>query len=767
MNPFDPENDGFTGCTIRQKMSSRARVSFEEQGMRREHDGASQNLSPTTGQGYFDASGSEDEDTHQPYGRRGSLSIRIPPPQAKCDMAFTALQYLPMPVLVLSSMKTVVLANEAMGRMVGIDLTSVHEEADAEGIPLSRLESKDVQSPSNVLYGTSMSALGIDLLQNGNPVFVAWEEFLDTVVDDASKVQSHATQLNQYRSRNEDVEVTPTDRRHGRSVSESSRFSQSSGARTEVHDAIVDVVFSTHRNSTTGLPLTGRVNSGNHIQAKMIISVWATEDEQYFTLTFTAASDSVTQVSSGGVKTTSRTVTRTPTSASALSSGSGPSSGSSGSSPGGQRGGSSAPTSSVTSPSTSEFLPKGPPMKAHVSTPTIFSKTNRLKDAILNSMSFPAYAMWKDESFGIPNKAAIKLIYPWLEDGMYDTNDQARDFLAHYILYNEKFTEQIPFEDFPILTLMREQQRFEGRRVGMYSRKDGSRLLYDVLGEPILDDKGEFLGGLVVFQDVTGYATTITGMQQQNERQFEDITNMIPQMIWRTTPEGIHDYYSQRWYSYTGFSVEESAGKGWANAFHADDLDLAQPRWEHCLKTGDEFVTEYRCRSRDGKWRWMLGRASPMRDSNDKILKWFGSCTDIHEVVLAREQAKQLRSQLLRVIEHAQITLWAVDLERRLTLYEGTPMYNPNNVSLQSSQNEFLDQSIYEIFDMQGRQNEKPLYEKPIEDIIAGRTQGETIEVQIDGNQKIYRTRLFPLLRQERKGGQEGDTFVDGCVGVR
>ena len=190
-----------------------------------------------------------------------------------------------------------------------------------------------------------------------------------------------------------------------------------------------------------------------------------------------------------------------------------------------------------------DFPPRGPPAKAsQTSAPTMFHKTTKLKEALLNSMNIPAYAMWKDESFGVPNKAAIRLIYPWIEDGNFDSNEQARDFLSRYTLYRGDFSEEVPLEEFPIMKLMREKQRFENYRIGMYSVKDGSRMLFDVGGEPIVDDKGEFLGGLVLFYNVTDYARTITRQQKQNEHQFEEICSLIPQMIWRTTPEGAHDY---------------------------------------------------------------------------------------------------------------------------------------------------------------------------------------------------------------------------------
>lgn len=503
--------------------------------------------------------------------------------------------------------------------------------------------------------------------------------------------------------------------------------------------------------------------------------MWATEDEQYFTLTFTAASSEIVSTPSEVGKTTSRTVTRTPTSFATPSLSSGMSSGSSSGSPGQRK--SVNPTSTpmsgsqVSSPqsqSAISLLPKGPPAKSSAaSAPTIFSKTNRLKDAILNSMNIPAYAMWKDETFGIPNKAAIKLIYPWMKDGNFESNEQARDFLSRYTLYAEDFSAEIPMDEFPILRLMRDQEPFEGYRVGMYSAKDGSKILFDVTGEPLLSDKGEFLGGLVLFHDVTDYARTIDKQQRQNDRQFEELCNMIPQMIWRATPDGAHDYYSDRWYTYTGLSVEQSHGLGWLNAFHPNDLEIAKPRWVHSLATGDEYNTEYRCKSAAGDWRWMLGRATPMRDEDGSIMKWFGTCTDIHELVLAREEAKQTRGQLERVVEHAHVTLWAVDNDLKLSLFEGRSMYDEvGSDDLHRNKQRYLGMKIWDIFTAQSRQDELPLYKQPVEDILAGKVADQTIEVQIQSNRRWYRTRLFPLIRHERKGDLQGSEYIDGCVGV-
>lgn len=80
--------------------------------------------------------------------------------------------------------------------------------------------------------------------------------------------------------------------------------------------------------------------------------------------------------------------------------------------------------------------------------------------------------------------------------------------------------------------------------------------------------------------------------------------------------------------------------------FHPDDQDKAWSRWRHSLATGEPYEIEYRLRDANGDYRWTLGRASAMRDETGKIVRWFGTCTDIHEQRLLLEQ-RQLVSQEL------------------------------------------------------------------------------------------------------------------------
>ena len=121
-------------------------------------------------------------------------------------------------------------------------------------------------------------------------------------------------------------------------------------------------------------------------------------------------------------------------------------------------------------------------------------------------------------------------------------------------------------------------------------------------------------------------------------------------MIWATRPDGFHDYYNQRWYEYTGVPEGSTDGEDWNGMFHPDDQERAWGTWRRCLATGEPYHIEYRLRHRSGQYRWVLGRAQPVRNEQGRITRWFGTCTDIQEIIEAREVLARSREELEREI---------------------------------------------------------------------------------------------------------------------
>lgn len=129
----------------------------------------------------------------------------------------------------------------------------------------------------------------------------------------------------------------------------------------------------------------------------------------------------------------------------------------------------------------------------------------------------------------------------------------------------------------------------------------------------------------------TELARTIDALGE-SEAKFRAIADSMPQMVWSTLPDGFHDYYNARWYEYTGVPAGSTDGEGWNGMFHPEDQERAWGVWRHSLETGDLYEIEYRLRHHSGQYRWVLGRATPIRDADGQITRWFGTCTDIDEL---------------------------------------------------------------------------------------------------------------------------------------
>ena len=138
---------------------------------------------------------------------------------------------------------------------------------------------------------------------------------------------------------------------------------------------------------------------------------------------------------------------------------------------------------------------------------------------------------------------------------------------------------------------------------------------------------------------------------RESEAKFQAIADSIDHMVWSTRPDGYHDYYNQRWYEYTGMPEGSTDGDAWNGMFHPDDQERARGRWSRSLESGEPYHIEYRLRHRSGVYRWVLGRAQPMRDEAGDIVRWFGTCTDIQEIVEARETLARSREQLEAMVE--------------------------------------------------------------------------------------------------------------------
>jgi PAS domain S-box-containing protein len=132
---------------------------------------------------------------------------------------------------------------------------------------------------------------------------------------------------------------------------------------------------------------------------------------------------------------------------------------------------------------------------------------------------------------------------------------------------------------------------------------------------------------------------------EASDLKFRTLADTMPQMVWAAQPDGFHDYYNMRWYEFTGAPAGTTDGEGW-------NQERAWTIWRHSLETGEPYNIEYRLRHFDGTYRWVLGRALPVRDESGSITRWFGTCTDIHEQKLAYEEREVISQELSHRIKN-------------------------------------------------------------------------------------------------------------------
>jgi PAS domain S-box-containing protein len=136
---------------------------------------------------------------------------------------------------------------------------------------------------------------------------------------------------------------------------------------------------------------------------------------------------------------------------------------------------------------------------------------------------------------------------------------------------------------------------------------------------------------------------------RSQEKHLRDVVETIPAIAFSARPDGATEFVNRPWLDYAGLSEKANLGNGWQLTIHPDDLDEQLSKWRASLATGAPFENEARQRDANGEYRWFLVRAVPLRDQHGKVLKWYGTLTDIEDRKRAeqeRERFRQLQTDL-------------------------------------------------------------------------------------------------------------------------
>ena len=169
----------------------------------------------------------------------------------------------------------------------------------------------------------------------------------------------------------------------------------------------------------------------------------------------------------------------------------------------------------------------------------------------------------------------------------------------------------------------------------------------DFVYQPLKNSEGEVVGIFIQGHEVTE--------QHRAQQALLAFSNSIPAIAWEAGAQGGLERFNSQWQAYTGLSVESALGRGWTNAVHPEDLLGAQRVWEGARKGNRAWQIEYRLRSATGEWRWFHAKAVPQLDVEGRVLRWFGTTTDIQESKIAAQKlrdADRQKDEFLATLAH-------------------------------------------------------------------------------------------------------------------
>ena len=169
----------------------------------------------------------------------------------------------------------------------------------------------------------------------------------------------------------------------------------------------------------------------------------------------------------------------------------------------------------------------------------------------------------------------------------------------------------------------------------------------------------------VIFKDITARKHAEERIHESEEK-FRTLADNMSQFAWMTDATGWIFWYNQRWYEFTGTTLAEMQGWGWQTVHHPDHVESVVEKISHCFQTGEVWEDTFPLRGRDGNYRWFLSRAIPIRDGDGRIVRWFGTNTDIDEqkrAEMALRVAQEQKEQFIASLAH--------DLKTPLTTIKG------------------------------------------------------------------------------------------------
>ena len=153
-----------------------------------------------------------------------------------------------------------------------------------------------------------------------------------------------------------------------------------------------------------------------------------------------------------------------------------------------------------------------------------------------------------------------------------------------------------------------------------------------------------------------------SGLDFNDNDQFYSLVNSIGHLAWLADKDGWLYWYNDRWYNYTGTTLNEMEGWGWEKVHHPDHLERVRAFAEEAWKKEEPWELTFPLRRKDGEWRWFLTRVIPLKNPRGEVVRWLGTNTDIHDQKIMEENLRKTQERLKLAVDYAHIGFYDWDL---------------------------------------------------------------------------------------------------------
>jgi len=152
----------------------------------------------------------------------------------------------------------------------------------------------------------------------------------------------------------------------------------------------------------------------------------------------------------------------------------------------------------------------------------------------------------------------------------------------------------------------------------------------------------------------------VTGQTElrESELRFQIVADAAPVLIWMSGTDKLCTFFNKPWLDFTGRSMEQELGNGWAEGVHRDDLQNCLQVYTSAFDARQPFVMQYRLRRDDGEYRWVSDQGVPRYDAQGKFAGYIGSCVDVTELMTKDEALRQSEERMRLAAAAVNLGIW-------------------------------------------------------------------------------------------------------------